>query len=151
MTSVDVASLIARLALGSFFVLARFRFFYDPSQPAGTRWLCSPRRRSLTRKMCVCGWKWKPSLWAWIAALIEVGAGAFLIIGLLTRLSAFGLLAVTVVANVCTAREKVLKQNPVDRIDCIGCYLWTAEPLYIMFSLIVLLLGPGLLALDSII
>lgn len=166
MHSVDIAALLARITLGGFFVLARFRFFFDPSRGSNLQrtvpvgywddsdnhlWFNPRRLASLTRKMRVCGWTtWAP-FWAWFAALVEVGAGLFLILGLLTRTSAFGLLVVTLAATVCTAREKVAKQGPVDRIDCIGCYLWCAEPLYIVMAIIILLIGPGLYSLDSII
>jgi len=49
------ASLLAvRLALGGFYVLARFRFFYDPSKPMGARLLNPDRYEHLKWKMEFC-------------------------------------------------------------------------------------------------
>ncbi len=166
-TGLDFALFLNRLTLGLFFVLARFRFFYDPARggtlppvanpfiPAAQRvlwnhrlWFNPRRLASLTRKMCSCGWTRGPALWAWFAAFVEVFAGLGLIFGLFSQLSALGLFAVTAAATVCTAREKVAKQSPIDRIDCVGCYLWCAEPLYIVMALVTLSAGPGQWSLD---
>jgi uncharacterized membrane protein YphA (DoxX/SURF4 family) len=166
--SLDFALFVNRVTLGLFFVLARFRFFYDPQRggnltaaplPGGwtgehdynERVFFNPRRlANLTRKMCHCGWRKGAAFWAWFAAIVEVGAGLFLILGLLSALSALGLFAVTAAATVCTAREKVAKQHPVDKVDCVACYLWCAEPLYIVMALVTLAAGPGAWSLDSL-
>lgn len=149
MTTLDFAALALRWMLGGFFVLARFRFFYDPSKTQGLRFLNPERFASLTHKMCYCGLKQKPGAWAWVTALVEVSAGAALIVGLLTHLAAFGLLVLLLVATRCTWRSKVYEQNPVDRLDCVSCYLWRVEGLYIGLALVILLLGPGALSLDA--
>jgi uncharacterized membrane protein YphA (DoxX/SURF4 family) len=163
--SVDLALLLNRVTLGLFFVLARFRFFYDPQRggslqyvngqhpddepTSNTRLWFNPRRlANLTRKMCHCGWRKGAAFWAWFAAIVEVFAGLALIVGLLSALAALGLFAVTAAATICTAKEKVAKQHPVDKIDCIGCYLWCAEPLYIVMALITICMGPGAWSLD---
>lgn len=146
----DTALLINRLFLGTFYVLARFRFFYDPSKPAGEQCLCPTRLQSLTRKMGHCGFSRRPVFYAWFAALVEVLAGLALIVGLLSVPAAFGLLVVTMFATRCTAREKVMRQNPVDRIDVCASYLWLAEPLYIMMAVVTLLAGPGAYSLDAL-
>lgn len=143
----DLALLLNRVTLGTFFVLARFRFFYDPSRK-GAQWFNAGRYSSLSMKMRACGWQRGAPFWAWFAAIVEVGAGAFLALGLLSVLSAIGLLAVTVAATWCTAHEKTMKQNPVDRLDCVSCYLWNAEPLYIVMALAVIAAGPGRYSLD---
>lgn len=144
----DAALLLNRLVLGSFYVLARFRFFYDPSKRPGERCLCSLRHGSLTRKMSHCGFTRWPLGLAWTAALVEVLAGLALIFGLLSVPAAFGLLVVTLFATKCTAREKVARQNPVDKLDVCASYLWLAEPLYIMMAVVTLLAGPGRWSLD---
>lgn len=146
----DVASLIARLTLGSFFVLARFRSFYDPSKPEGCRVFNGDRFSSLQRKLCVCGFTHKLAFWTWVTAVVEVAGGLGLILGLLTTLSAFGLLVLTLRATMCTAWAKISEQNPVDSLDCIACYLWRVEGIYIALAALILLLGPGAYSLDSL-
>jgi len=146
----DAASLLVRLTIGLFYVLARFRSFYDPSQPKGCRLFNSSRFSSLQRKLCSCGFERGVSFWTWTVAVVEVGGGLALVAGLLTTLAAFALLVLTVRASMCTAWLKISEQNPVDKIDCLACYLWRVEGLYAALALLVLLLGPGAYSLDSL-
>jgi len=145
----DAALFVARVLLGVFFILARFRFFYDPSRP--DCWLNADRCESLTRKLAHCGMRTSPRAWAWVAALVEVGAGFAVLIGFLTMPAAFGLLVTLLLATKCTARAKVFEQNPVDKLDCVACYLWRVEGLYIGLALIILLAGPGSFSVDALI
>lgn len=149
-----MALALNRFTLGAFYFLARFRFFYDPSKPtlrtdssgliySSERWLNAQRHDSLTRKMEHCGFKRGARVWAWSAALIEVGGGLMLVAGVFSVFAALGLLVLTLFATRCTWREKVFQQNPVDPVDCIACYLWRVEGLYIVMALTVLLAGPG--------
>lgn len=89
--------------------------------------------------------------WAWVAALVEVLAGVAVVIGLLTLPAAFGLLVTLLVATICTAYDKVMEQNPVDKLDCVACYLWRVEGLYIGLAIIILLAGPGAYSIDYLI
>lgn len=159
----DVAILVARLLLGVFFVLARFRFFYDPAGGASLprlampnhienrKWFNPRRAYSLTTKLVHCGCTVKPSLQAWIAATVEVLAGLGLIVGLLTVPSAIALLIVLLVATRCTAKDKVCEQNPCDKLDVVCAYLWRVEGLYIGLAAIILLAGPGAYSIDHLI
>lgn len=142
----DILILIIRLLLGTFFILARFRWFWDPSRTP-LCWFNPSRREHLTQKLCSCGYGVHPIL-AGLVAFIEVSAGLGLVVGLLTRLSAFGLAVITGFATYCTAREKVLAQNPVDKVDCVSCYLWRVEGPYLALELALILTGGGLLSLD---
>lgn len=145
----DASVLVARLLLGVFFILARFRFFYDPSRD--DCWLNSARCDSLTRKMQHCGLQAWPRFWAWVAAMVEVAAGFAVVIGLLTIPAAFGLLVTLIFATKCTAKDKVMEQHPVDKLDCVACYLWRVEGLYIGLALMILLAGPGAYSIDYLI
>lgn len=159
-----IALLLARVTLGLFYVLARFRFFYDPSKPlyavvgrdafgafeyGNTRWLNKERQDSLIRKMSLCGLTWRPRLWAWIAAVVEVGAGLLLIVGLYAPLMALALLVVTALATRCTWRQKVYEQNPCDALDVCACYLWRVEGLYLILALCIIIGGGGAFALSD--
>lgn len=159
MLSHDILSLIARLLLGGFFLLARFRFFYDPARGGwlppsraqlrdDARWLNAKRHASLRAKMCHCGYTSRPYLTAWIVALAEVLGGIAVVFGFLTYAAAGGLLLLTLIATRCTWREKIFEQKPVDLVDCVCCYLWRVEGLYIGLATIVLLAGPGLFSID---
>src|SRR6185369_1492383 len=140
---------IARFTLGFFFVSYRFRWFYDPTpQDGGPQW-CNPYRHlNLRRKLCQCGWGISPSMAAFVA-IVESLAGLGVIFGLLTTLSALGLLLILLVATICTAREKTLRQKPVDSIDVVNCYLWNPEPVYMVLAVVVMVLGPGWFSLDN--
>lgn len=145
----DLALLILRVALGGFFVGYRFRWFYDPSA-TDQKWFSPSRRAALQKKMCQCGYGRNPWLAAFVA-WVELLAGLGVVFGLLTSLSALGLLAVLVFATCCTAKEKVLRQFPVDPLDACVCYFWTVEPLYIAITIVLLLCGSGHYAIDAFI
>ena len=146
----DIALFLNRVVLGAFFVLARFRFFWDPSKPHGSRWLNADRHSSLTHKMEYCGLKNKPYAWAWVVAIIEVGAGIWLILGFATAFAGLGLFLLTLRATFCTAKQKVFEQKPVDTVDICACYLWRVEGLYILAAFICVIAGPGAFALSSV-
>jgi uncharacterized membrane protein YphA (DoxX/SURF4 family) len=145
----DGVQLLARLLLGVFFILARFRFFYDPAKPVGERWFNRQRHDSLRNKMIHCGLTRWPYAWACFVACVEVFAGLGVVFGLLSLLSAFGLLVITLVGTRCTAYQKVHEQNPVDKVDVCSAYLWRVEGLYIAFAVLVIFGGPGAYSLDA--
>lgn len=153
MTSLDFSLLLLRLLVGTFFVIYRFRWIYDPTKSTSP-WLNSLRHMNLEKKLCSCGWGMHPTL-AGFVALVEITAGLGMISGTLTHLSALGLLAILVVANTCTAKHKIEIQNngkgPEDGIDVVSCYLWTVEPTYMVMAFVVLLLGPGVVSVDHVI
>ena len=148
--SQDFASLFMRVFLGVFFVLARFSYVFDPSKPEGDKWFSKARHASLRNKLDHCGWgctDWLPPFIAWV----EILAGLALIVGLLSTLSAAGLLVICVIGTMCTGYEKTMCQNPVDRIDVCSCYLWCPEPIYVVLALAIVLVGPGTYSLDYLI
>lgn len=145
----DIVMLAQRCTLGGFFLLARFRWLYDPSRPEDP-WLNDARHKHLTWKMCHCHYGSNPYLSGTVAVL-ELLTGAALVVGLLTQLASLGLLAILAFATACTAREKVMEQSPVDAIDVVSCYLWRVEGLYILLAASILLMGPGAYSLDALI
>lgn len=144
-----LALLLAHFVLGFFFVSYRFRWFYDPSPPQGGNICNIHRHLNLRRKLCACGWGISPAMGIFVA-LSETLAGLGAMFGLFTSLSAIGLLIILLVATACTAKEKTLRQNPVDRIDVVNCYLWNPEPVYIVLAVIVASFGGGPFSLDTI-
>lgn len=149
LSAYDFASLILRVVIGTFFVLARFRWFYDPSRPLAP--LLNPaRHKHMVERLCTCGYGSHPVMSAFVAC-VEVAAGMAVIIGLLTVVATVGLMGVLLFATLCTARQKVLEQSPVDCIDCVSCYLWRVEGGYIAVCAVILLLGPGAYSLDRLV
>lgn len=145
----DIVLLILRLFIGVFFILARFRYFYDPSRPED-KWFNHARVDHLAWKLGYCHFPAAKYI-APLVATVEIGAAAFLIIGLITPIAAFGLLVILLGATHCTAMEKVAKQEPVDRIDWWSCYLWTVEPIYIGIAVALIVAGAGTISLDALI
>lgn len=141
----DLGLFLNRLVLGIFFLLARFRWFWDPTRVP--EFFNPERHKHLANKLCTCGYHWHPKLSAAVAT-VEVFAGCALIVGLLTVPAAFGLLVILSFATYCTARAKVMAQSPVDRADCVSCYLWRVEGVYIVLAISTILMGPGKVSLD---
>jgi uncharacterized membrane protein YphA (DoxX/SURF4 family) len=142
----DLGILVLRIILGTFFILARFRWLYDPSRPQQP-WLNAGRHEHFIKRLCTCGYGGHPYLCAFVA-MTEILAGGAIIVGLLTELALMGLMSVLLFATWCTAWEKICAQNPVDKVDCISCYLWRVEGVYIAICAVLLLNGPGLFSLD---
>lgn len=149
LSAYDAASLVLRLVIGVFFVLARFRWFYDPSRPLQPL-LNTTRHKHMVERLCTCGYGSHPVMSAFVAC-IEVSAGMALIVGLLTVVATLGLMGVLLFATFCTAKQKVAEQQPVDCIDCVSCYLWRVEGGYIAVCACILLLGPGAYSLDRLV
>jgi uncharacterized membrane protein YphA (DoxX/SURF4 family) len=99
--------------------------------------------------MVHCGLTKWPYVCACFVAVVEVLAGLGVLFGLLTMLSAFGLLIITLVGTRCTAASKIHEQHPVDKVDVCSAYLWRVEGLYIGFALLILFGGPGAYSLDA--
>ena len=84
--SVDLALLVLRVATGAVFLAHGINHIFGGGKIAGTgRWF-----ESLGMKP---GW-----LHAWTASLTEIGAGALLVLGLLTPVAAAGVIGVMLVA-----------------------------------------------------
>lgn len=142
----DLALLINRCLLGTFMVLYRFRWFYDPTQP--DPWFSQFRKEKLEQRLCSCHYSTHFAL-CFTVASIEVLGGLALIVGLLAIPAALGILVILLFATYCTAWENTEVQKPVDCVDVVSCYLRTIEPLYITLALGVVLLGPGRYSFDA--
>lgn len=143
----DVALALARILVGTFFILARFRWVYDPMYQKP--WFNPTRQQSLVNKLNHCGFQ-NATFWAPFVAYGELLAAIGLIVGLLTPLAALGLLVILVYATKCTAMEKTMKQNPIDKIDVVSCYLWNPEPIYIALVVMLMAFGAGAYSLDHV-
>lgn len=156
----DLTLLLLRVVLGGFFILARFRWLWDPSAPmvqhngpGGTcyitadRFMPKWRHEHLRERLRTCGYSDNRFL-AGTVAMVELAAALGVLLGALTFLAALGLVAVLVFATMCTAKEKVLRQGPVDCIDWVSDYLWLVEPLYLIVAMVLVLEGAGRYSVD---
>jgi putative oxidoreductase len=91
-SSVNLALLLARVVLGAVFLAHGINHIYGGGKIAGTaRWF-----ESLGMKPGI--------LHAWMASLTEIGAGALLVLGLLTPVGAAGVVGVMLVAWITNHR-----------------------------------------------
>ena len=149
LNAVDLGLLLLRLILGVFFILARFRWFYNPSA-TDRRWFSPVRHAALRDKLQHCGWgdtAWLPAF----VATVEILAALGVIFGFMLFWSAAALATICIIGTMCTACDKTQRQNPVDDIDWWSCYLWTPEPIYLTVSVVLVLSGAGLFSLDALI
>lgn len=144
---IDAALLLVRVVVGSFFVLYRFRWVYDPT--SDQRWFCPVRRSRLKERIRACRYGCSNILPA-LVAIGEIGAGFALIIGLLSLPSAALLLVILLFGMVCLLPEEIPAMNPVDRIDVVRCTMQWPEPLYAVLCVVVLLAGPGQWSIDAL-
>lgn len=139
----DLGLWALRVVPGVFFLTYRFRWVFDPQHG----WFCDVRRRNLIARMCSCGYGGNAYMAA-LVAIIEIGAGAALIVGLLTVPAAFGLLVIMAFAQCCEPPEEMRKMQIIDRADAVAKFLLFCEPLYFTMALGVVLMGPGKWSLD---
>lgn len=139
MDGIDLALLLNRGVLGVFFFMTRARTLFDDA-----------RMEKLETVLCDCGYGRRRWL-TWFVALVEVLAGAALIVGLASRVAAFSLFAVLLVAMHCTVGDRLMEKEVKSRWDaCVHC-LWMVEPSYFVMALVVMLAGAGRLSLDQLI
>jgi uncharacterized membrane protein YphA (DoxX/SURF4 family) len=150
MEPLDIVLLSGRVVLGGFFVLDRFRWFWDPEDTENQHYILNKARREHLRAKIESVTGLHSVWWSTIVACVEFLGGMGLILGIMTQLSALGILAILLIASHGTFQEKVIiKQHPQDRIDVVSCYFWTVEPLYMWFAAVILALGSGRFAVDQ--
>lgn len=145
----DAALFLIRSTMGLFFLIYRFRWIWDPAAK-DSQWFSQIRRSRLIKRLESCGYGSNRHL-AGAVALVEILAGAALIVGLLTMPAALGIFVILIFANCCTPREEIPFMKPVDGVDVVRCYLHLAEPLYLVMAVVLLLMGPGRWSLDYVI
>jgi putative oxidoreductase len=122
---VDIALLLTRLVIGYAFLLVGWGKIQNP-----TDWM-----RGIT---------FAP-LWQVLAAVAEFGGGLALFLGLLTRLGAFGIVCVMVVAAWV---HKFVFLDPY--ISFTGGSSYQVALAYLSIALLLLVLGPGRFSLDRL-
>lgn len=140
-------TLLLRLLLGIFFIIARFRWLYDPE--GKPRLLNPDRHTKLKERLCTCGYADHPCMCAMVA-LTEIFAGLAIAAGLLTQLALFGLLCVLAFAIPCKSREDIRDGKGEGNTGYFSWFMWNIEGSYFTIIVVLLFMGPGVYSLDHV-
>jgi uncharacterized membrane protein YphA (DoxX/SURF4 family) len=125
LTSIDLASLVLRLAVGGLMILHGWPKIKDMKRPAA--WIASTR------------WKWAAGF-AYPFSLLEFLGGVTLVIGFLTRIAAL-LFVLEMIATTIFARAELKKK-------LLGG--WETDILFLAGALALVLIGAGAWSLDAL-
>ena len=136
----DASPLVLRGALAAFFVCSGFHKLFNPI------------RRATLRATFVADKAPLPVPFLMLAIpLGELFGGLAIGAGFLTSLASLGLIAICVGACVLDGSKRIASWRPLDRADYLGDVLYLPETLYVVMLLSLLLSGPGMLAVDSLV
>ncbi len=152
------ALLLTRLALGAVFIrsgvkkwdgwfqfnpnsydLFRYEYFCPEEVRAGALQLCSDHAEGLYSPLT----GWLVDRFANLAGIMEIALPVLLFAGLLSRLSAFGLLAMTLFIQIFVFPEW-------DAWWWIGHTWWGSHVMWAALALVIIARGPGLFSLDHV-
>ena len=134
----DAASLVLRGSLGAFFAISGYHKLFNKT------------RRASLKDTFVADGVYKPALMYVIPAGEFLG-GLALLIGFLTPLAAAGLIAICAGACKFDGFKRIRDWKPLDKADVLDDVLYLPEALYILMALVLILVGPGPLSVDSLI
>jgi len=135
----DIAFLLNRIAVGMFFMFSGYHKLFN-----------AQRHRVLVDELKVLG---IPALWfnAWWVPIVEFSGGVAVVAGLFAPLAALGLIAIILVANVTSGRQRIQSYKPIDEADRIADWLYLPETLYAFMLLMVVAAGAGPYSIDAVI
>jgi uncharacterized membrane protein YphA (DoxX/SURF4 family) len=135
----DIAFTLNRVAVGLFFMFSGYHKLFNAERH---RVFAEELRSLHVHAVGINEW-WVP--------LVEFSGGGAVAIGLLTPLAAIGLLAIILVANATTGRERIKAFMPIDRADRIDDWLYLPETLYAFLLILIISTGAGPYSLDAVI
>ena len=135
----DIAFLLNRVAVGTFFMLSGYHKLFNAQRH---RMFADELRALHIHVVAINQW-WVP--------LVEFSAGGAVVIGLFAPLAAFGLIVVIVIADVTSGRERIESFKPIDRADRIDDWLYLPETLFAFMLLIIVSAGAGPYSVDHVI
>ena len=133
----DAALTLNRVVLGTFFAISGFNKLFNAS-----------RHATLTQTLKDDGVPAVPVM-QWLVPGVEFSGGCALILGLLSALSAFGLLVICLTALGLDAIKRIAEWQPINRGDWVADLLYLPEMLYCIGLAIVILAGPGAWSVDA--
>jgi putative oxidoreductase len=135
----DLAMTLNRIAVGAFFMLSGYHKLFN----AERHHLVVDELKALGIHAVGFNQWWVP--------LVEFGAGAAVLIGLLAPLAALGLLVLILVAIVTSGPQRIKVYKPIDEADRIDDWLYLPETLYAFMLIIVVSAGAGPYSVDAVI
>ena len=135
----DLALTLDRIAVGAFFMLSGYHKLFN-----------AERHRSIVDELKSLG---VPAIRfnQWWVPLVEFGAGAAVLVGLLAPLAALGLLVIIIVAIATSGRQRMRLLKPIDQADRIDDWLYLPETLYAFMLIMIVSAGAGPYSLDALI
>jgi putative oxidoreductase len=135
----DLALALNRIAVGAFFMLSGYHKLFN-----------AERHRTFVDELKTLGVH-AVGFNQWWVPLVEFGAGAAVVLGLLAPLAALGLLVLIVVAIVTSGPQRIKVYKPIDEADRIDDWLYLPEVLYAFMLIVVVSAGAGPYSLDAVI
>src|SRR5262249_7079062 len=127
----DIALTLNRIAVGLFFMLSGYHKLFN-----------AERHRVLVEQLKASGVH-AVGFNQWWVPLVEFGAGAAIVFGVLAPLAAFGLLFLILVAIVTTGPARINAYKPIDKRDRIDDWLYLPEVLYAFMLIVIVSAGAG--------
>jgi uncharacterized membrane protein YphA (DoxX/SURF4 family) len=135
----EIALALNRIAVGMFFLFSGYHKLFNAQRH---RLLVDELTQLRVPAVRINQW-WVP--------LVEFSGGAAVAIGLFAPLAALGLLAIILVANLTSGRQRLTAYQSIDRADRIDNWLYLPETLYAFMLLVVISGGAGPYSVDSVI
>lgn len=133
----DIASLVLRLVLGIFFSISGYHKLFNATRRANLR---------ETFKADGC---YSPAL-MFVIPIGELLGGIAVLIGFLTPIASLGLILICLGACVFDGLKRIPSFKPLDRADYAADVLYLPEFLYIAKLSALVIIGPGLFSIDSL-
>lgn len=134
--SLDLASLICRASVGTFFAVSGYHKLFNHQ-----------RRASLSATFDADHVQPK-TFFMWAIPAGELAGGLGVLTGTLTWLATVGLIALCLGACALDGYKRVNADAPLDAADRIDDWLYLPEILYTVLLVTVLLMGPGIFSVD---
>lgn len=134
----DIALTANRVATGAFFLFSGYHKLFN-----------AMRRKSLVDTLTSAGIPFI-SVMQWFVPTVEFLGGLAVVFGFLTRIAAFGLIIISLVAAVTDGWKRVKSWLPISTADTIDDVLYLPEVLYVLLLLPFLVNGAGPYSFDAI-
>jgi putative oxidoreductase len=135
---VPIALAINRVCVGTFFTLSGYQKLFKRSRHDE---LVSTLHADNVQQIRIM---------QWLIPSAEFTGGLALVSGTLSVIAAFGLIIIMSGALRLDGVKRIAAWKPLDRIDWIDDLLYLPEAPYLLALLVVVLAGPGALAIDSL-
>ena len=136
--AVPVALAINRVTVGTFFVLSGYQKLFKPG-----------RHDELVSTLHADGVH-GIRIMQWVIPCAEFAGGLALVSGTLSVIAALGLMVIMGGALSLDGIKRIAAWKPLDRADWLDDLLYLPEVPYMLALLVVVLAGPGALAVDSL-